>query len=60
MKCRSCGEEVILMPSAAVRARHYGHTPEFYTSLFPKHAACILRERTESITRLLEQRREQI
>ena len=36
MNC--CNRPVILRPSAAWRARHYGGTPQDYTALFPTHA----------------------
>lgn len=44
MKCLHCGKEVVLVPSAAERARKdVNRRPAaYYTSLFPRHAACEL------------------
>ena len=44
MKCIHCNKEVILVPSAADRARKdvTGKSAAYYTALFPRHAACEL------------------
>lgn len=44
MKCTHCGKEVVLLPSAAERAAKdvTGKSAAYYTSLFPRHAACEL------------------
>lgn len=38
--CKYCNKPVVLMPSAAERARRYGGVPADYTALFPNHSAC--------------------
>lgn len=47
MNCTICGKPVVLVPSAAERARSdvTGKTAAYYTSLFPTHAACTLAKR---------------
>lgn len=47
MKCRICGKEVILVPSAKERAKsdRGGHSAAYYTRLFPEHTECALKER---------------
>lgn len=47
MSCRICGKPVVLVPSAKERAKKYGGTPAFYTSLFPDHAACVVTKRSQ-------------
>jgi hypothetical protein len=49
MNCTVCGKPVVLVPSAAERARSdvTGKTAAYYTSLFPTHAACALSKRHE-------------
>lgn len=49
MNCTVCGKPVVLVPSAAERARSdvTGKTAAYYTSLFPTHAACTLSKRHE-------------
>ncbi len=41
--CKYCGKPVVLVPSAAERARKdvTGKTAAYYTSLFPYHARCM-------------------
>lgn len=46
MDCSICNRPVILRPSAAWRARHYGGTPQGYTALFPTHADCLIKKRS--------------
>lgn len=44
MNCTHCGKPVVLIPSAVERARTdvTGKSAAYYTSLFPRHAACEL------------------
>ena len=44
MRCTHCNKEIILIPSAAERARQdvTGKSAAYYTALFPRHAACEL------------------
>lgn len=47
MKCSHCGQEVVLVPSAAERAKKYGGSPSDYIKLFPMHTKCQLEKRKE-------------
>ena len=42
MNCTHCGKPVVLIPSAKERALKdvTGKSAAYYTSLFPRHAAC--------------------
>ena len=40
MKCRHCGYEIVLYPSATARAKKYGGKPADYTAMFTEHSAC--------------------
>lgn len=55
MKCTICGGEVILIPSAAERARKYGdHIASYYTSLFPTHTHCQLAKNKAAVIELIQ------
>ena len=47
MNCTICGKPVVLIPSAAERARKdvTGNSAQYYTNLFPRHATCELKKR---------------
>jgi hypothetical protein len=45
MKCKDCGKEIVLKPSAKERAEKFGKTPEYYTRLFTIHTECLLKKR---------------
>lgn len=51
--CRICRRPIVLVPSAAERARKYGETPAFYTALFDTHASCAVRERSRQAVDLM-------
>lgn len=53
MKCKLCHEEVVLVPSAAERARKFGGTPTDYTRLFTVHPSCALNKRKEDTLELI-------
>jgi hypothetical protein len=53
MKCTICGQEVILVPSAAERAKKFGGSPQDYTRLFPWHTQCILQKNSEEVSALI-------
>lgn len=55
MICRHCNKPVILVPSAAERARKdvTGKSAAYYTSLFPTHAECSIRYRDSGSTYLI-------
>ena len=44
MKCTHCKREIVLVPSAAERAKKdvTGKSAGYYTKLFPRHAKCEL------------------
>lgn len=56
MDCSICNRPVILRPSAAWRARHYGGTPQGYTALFPTHADCFIKKRSEDAIEAMRRR----
>lgn len=45
MICKYCNKPVVLVPSAAERAKRYGGKASDYTKLFPTHTACWLKVR---------------
>jgi hypothetical protein len=47
MNCTICNKPIILVPSAAERARNdvTGKTAAYYTSLFTEHSACAVAKR---------------
>lgn len=47
MACKYCGKPVVLVPSAAARARKHGGTAAYYTSLFPNHSECVVQNNRE-------------
>jgi hypothetical protein len=42
MNCIHCNKPIILVPSAAERARKYGGEPSDYTKLFREHSECLI------------------
>ena len=56
MNCTLCGYPVILIPSAAERAKKYGGSPEQYTKLFPEHSDCIIKKRNRETIELIRRR----
>lgn len=52
-KCSICNQPIVLVPSAAERAKKYGGTPEYYTRLFQQHGECVVRKSREEVTSLL-------
>lgn len=54
MNCKHCGKPIVLIPSAAERARKYGGKPEDYTKLFEYHTACTLVMREQSTRELMQ------
>jgi len=47
MKCSICGKRIVLVPSAAERARKdvTGKSAKYYESLFREHTDCALQKR---------------
>lgn len=59
MNCTLCKKPIVLVPSAAERAKKYGNTPAFYTSLFTEHADCTLAKRKADTSALMQRSKEQ-
>lgn len=53
MNCSICGKPIVLVPSAAERARKCGGKPSDYTKLFTEHAACLVRKREQETLELI-------
>lgn len=55
MNCTICGKPIVLVPSAAERARTdvTGKTAAYYTSLFTTHAKCTLEKREADTLELI-------
>jgi hypothetical protein len=51
--CTICGKPIVLVPSAAERARKFGGKPSDYTNLFTTHSQCALRQREEGTLDLI-------
>ena len=54
MNCTLCGKPVVLVPSAAERARKHGESAAYYTRLFPTHAECELAKRSKDTSDLIQ------
>jgi hypothetical protein len=53
-KCTICKQDIVLVPSAAERAKRYGGKASDYTKLFTEHAACVLKKRNDETRALIE------
>lgn len=53
MNCSICGKRIVLVPSAAARARKYGGQPRDYTRLFTTHDQCALDKREADTLELM-------
>ena len=53
MKCIHCNKEIVLIPSAAERARKFGGQPSDYTRLFTAHSDCTIKARNEETLELI-------
>lgn len=56
MNCLHCHKPIVLVPSAAERARKCGGEPSDYTKLFTYHAACTLKLREQSTLELMRRK----
>lgn len=52
--CTICGKPIVLVPSAADRAKKYGGKPQDYLNLFKQHDACVLAKRNADTMALLK------
>jgi len=59
MKCKLCGTEIHLVPSASERAARYGGSPQDYTKLFTAHSFCVVAERSRQTLEFIEKRNNQ-
>jgi DNA-binding ferritin-like protein len=53
MNCTICSKRIVLVPSAAERARKFGGKPSDYARLFTTHAACQVAKRDQEARDLL-------
>ena len=53
MKCSICNKNIVLVPSAAERARKYGGKPRDYTKLFTEHSECLVQKREQDTIALM-------
>lgn len=51
--CTICGKKIVLVPSAAERAKKYGGEPSDYTNMFTTHADCAVNKRSQESTDLM-------
>jgi hypothetical protein len=60
MNCTICHKPIVLVPSAAERAKKdkAGNTASYYTSLFTEHSDCTLRKRQEETGALMKRIKE--
>lgn len=55
--CNICGKPVILVPSAAERARKFGGKPDDYTNLFTVHGECLVDKRANAVLDLIRRKK---
>lgn len=53
MACQYCNKPVVLVPSAAERAKRFGGKASDYTAMFPDHAACAIKHREQETVALM-------
>lgn len=56
--CTICGKPIVLMPSAAERARRHGGKPSDYTAMFTTHSHCAIAKRTQEAIDTMRRHRE--
>lgn len=56
--CDLCGKPIVLVPSAAERARTSGHTADYYKNLFTTHTQCALDKRAKEASALMKWHRD--
>jgi hypothetical protein len=57
-KCTICGKDIVLVSSAAERARKFGGRPEEYLRLFTTHGKCEVAKRTAQTLELIKRNRD--
>ena len=58
MNCTICNKPIVLVPSAAERAKKSGGKPSDYTKLFTAHAECAIAKREQETVELLRRMRD--
>lgn len=58
--CTICGKPIVLVPSAAERARASGGTAAQYTALFTEHSECAIAKRAADTTELMRRSNETV
>ena len=53
MNCTICGKKIVLVPSAADRAKKFGGKPKDYTKLFTEHSDCLVEKRSRESLELM-------
>jgi hypothetical protein len=53
MNCAICGKPIVLIPSAAERAKKFGGKARDYTKLFTEHAQCTIDKRNRETSELM-------
>lgn len=59
MNCTICNLPIVLVPSAAERAKRYGGEPSDYTNLFTTHAKCAVDKREAETIALIRRKNAQ-
>lgn len=54
MNCTYCNKPIILVPSAAERAKKSGGKPSDYTAMFTMHSQCQINKRREDTSALMK------
>jgi hypothetical protein len=54
MKCSICNKPIVLVPSAAYRAKTYGGSPSDYAQLFTVHADCQIAKNKADVSNLIK------
>lgn len=57
MNCTICKKPIVLVPSAAERARKFGETAAHYTALFTTHGHCAVAKRSQESIDLMRRTR---
>jgi hypothetical protein len=52
VNCTICEKPIVLVPSAAERAKKYGQPAAYYTALFTTHDTCALAKRAADTAEL--------
>ena len=60
MNCTICSKPIVLVPSAAERAKKSGGKPSDYTKLFTTHAKCAVAKREQETVELMRRMRDSV